>query len=141
MALMRLGPFIFAIPTFSFEELSRKVSGRVESQMVIGSPPPTHRLGPGEETITLTSTLYPYHLNGGGLGQLEGVRGACQAQTAMMMVSQSGLVFGRWVIREVGDGQTFFHPRSGIPQRVEVNLALLRYNGGIGASRSGFSFF
>ena len=140
MALMQLGGFVFEIPTYAFESLKRDVSSRAESQMVVGAAPPTHLLGPGEETISLTSTFYPFHLNGGGLGQLEGVRQACRDQTPMMMVSSSGLVHGRWVIRSVGDTQEYFHP-NGLPQKVDVDMTLVRYVGGVGAARSSFWFF
>jgi hypothetical protein len=139
MALMRLGTFVFDIPTFSFESLQRSVSSRAESQMVIGAAPPIHLLGPGEETVSFTSTFYPFHLNGLGLAQLEGFREACQAQTPMMMVSIGGVVFGRWILRSVGDNQSFFHP-NGAPQKVDVDISLVKYTAG-GAGRSSFWFF
>jgi phage protein U len=136
---MRLGAFVFDIPTYSFESLQRSVSGRAESQMVIGAPPPIHLLGPGEETVSFTSTFFPFHLNGAGLAQLEGLRAACQAQTPMMMVSIGGVIFGRWIIRSVGDGQSFFHP-NGAPQKVDVDMSLVKYSAG-GNGRSSFWFF
>jgi phage protein U len=139
MPLMRLGAFVFAVPTYSFESLQRSVSSRAESQMVIGAAPPIHLLGPGEETVSLSSTFFPFHLNGAGLAQLEGIRAACQAQTPMMMVSIGGVVFGRWIIRDVGDSQSFFHP-SGAPQKVEVDMSLVKYTAG-GTGRSSFRFF
>lgn len=132
--LMALGPFRFRIPTYSVEQISRKVSSRVASQEIIGSRPTTHLLGPGEETVTFASTFYPFHLNGGGLAQLEAVRAACVAQAPLMLVSVAGLVFGRWIIQDVSDDRTEFGP-SGSPQIVTVDMTLLRYvprGGGFG---------
>lgn len=136
MPLMQMGSFVFSIPTYSFESLKRQTSSRAESQMVIGAAPPTHLLGPGEETVQLTSTFYPRHFNAGGLAQLQGIRQACFDQTPMMLVSIGGVVYGRWVIKEVGDEQKLFHP-NGDPQQVDVDMTLLRYNGG----QSGSAFF
>lgn len=126
--LMQLGPFRFDVPTYSVEDIKRSVSSRVAVQDVIGGAPATHLLGPGDETQTLSSTFFPYHLNGGGLLQLEGVRAACQRQTPLMMVSLSGFVFGRWIITEVGDNQSIFGV-GGVPQKITVQMSLLRYVG------------
>lgn len=141
MPMMRLGPFIFAIPTFSYEGLSRKVSARAESQPVIGAPPPTHLLGPNAETVDLTCTLFPYHLNGAGLAQLRSMQLACKVQTPMMMVGINGLVYGRWVIASVDEAHSFLHPRTGTPQKVEVGISLLEYIGGRGAGGLQIGFF
>lgn len=134
--LMALGPFRFSIPTYSVEEIQRRVRSRIASQEVIGARPPTHLLGPDEETIALQSTFHPLHLNRGGIAQLEGVRAACIAQRPLMMVSMAGAVFGRWVIASVDDQRSLFHARSGLPQTVTVDMELVRYVG-----RGGFSLF
>lgn len=133
--LMALGPFRFRVPSYSAEEMKRHVSSRIAGPEVIGARPPTHLLGPGEETVSISSTFFPYHLNGAGLAQLEGVRAACVAQLPLMMVSIAGLVFGRWIITEVGDEKTMFGA-SGQPQRVTVDMSLTRYVG-----RGGFGVF
>lgn len=141
MSLMMLGPFIFAVPTFSAEALNRKVSGRVQSPEVIGAAPPTHLLGPNGDTIEITSTFYPHHLNGAGLAQLRGVQAAARAQIPLMFVSIGGLVFGRWIINSVDEAQTFFHPKTGTPQRVEVGMSLTQYVGGGGLGGISFGVF
>lgn len=128
--LMMLGPIIFAVPTFSAEGLDRQVSARAEPQPVIGAPPPVHLLGPNADTLTITCTFYPFHLNGGGLAQLAVLQEMCRRQVPLMFVSIGGLVFGRWVVTSVGENQTFFHPRTGAPQRVDVTISLTKYVGG-----------
>lgn len=124
--LMALGPFRFRIPTYSVEQIARKVSSRVASQEIIGARPTTHLLGPGEETVQFSSTFFPFHLNGGGLAQLEGVRAACVVQQPLMLISVAGLVFGRWIIQDVSDERTKFAV-SGTPQMITVDMTLIRY--------------
>jgi len=132
MPLMRLGSFVFGVPTFSYEGLSRKVSARVESQPVIGAAPPTHLLGRNADTLSLTCTFYPFHLNGAGLLQLRGMQEAVKAQTPMMFVSVGGMVFGRWIITDIDEQQSHIH-RSGTPQQVDANINLVEYIGGGGS--------
>ena len=124
--LMALGPFRFKIPTYSVETVSRKLSSRVQSNEVIGARPTTHLLGPAEETLSFQSEFYPYHLNGAGLAQLEGMRATVVAQTPMMLISVGGLVFGRWVITDLSDEQTIFDSL-GRAQKVSVDMSLTRY--------------
>lgn len=104
-------------------------------QNVIGAKPITHLLGPGTETISFTSTFYPYHMNTGGLAMLEGVKAACRAQVPLMLVLASGLVLGRWVITSVGEAHSLIGV-GGIPQKYEVEMSLTEYvgmGGGFGA--------
>ena len=126
--LMGWGPFRFTVPLYSVEDLERRVSARVKSQPVIGRRPPTHLLGPDEETITLQSTFHPHHLNRMGLAQLAGVRAAGVAGTPHMLVHVGGLVFGLWVAREISDQQTTFDG-AGVPQIVTVSMTLVHYVG------------
>ena len=129
--LMGWGPFRFTVPIYSVESLSRSAGARVESQMVIGSRPPTHLLGPAEETISLESTFHPYLLNKGGLAQLAGIRAATVAGIPNMLVHISGGVFGMWVCREINNEETIFAP-GGAPQMVTASMTLVLYVGGLG---------
>lgn len=131
MHLMALGPFRFSVSTYSVEEMKRSLESRVASQPIIGAAPRHHLLGPGDETITLTSTFYPFHLNGGGLGQLTGVRAACRAQAVLPLVGANGVRYGAFVIKSIGNTDTLYHP-NGTAQKIDVDLNLIRYNGGGG---------
>ncbi|NKW09928.1 hypothetical protein HGG76_11490 [Ochrobactrum tritici] len=59
MMLMAWGPFRFTVPNYSVETISRSLSPRMEEQPIIGAAPLLHRLGPGAEEITLSSTFHP----------------------------------------------------------------------------------
>jgi len=130
--LMAWGPFRFTVPNYSVETIQRSIQPRVEAQPVIGAMPPVHRLGPGNETITLESTFHPRHLNGRGLAQLAGVRQAVNALTPMMLAHINGAginIFGLWIATSINDDQTVLDA-SGTPQTVTASLSLMQYGGG-----------
>ncbi len=138
--LMAWGPFMFTVPTYSVEALSRSISPRIEAQPVIGATPPLHRLGPTNETVTLSSTFHPMHLNGGGLAQLAGVRAAASSLVPFPLVHINGLipnVFGLWIAKSVSEEQTMFDA-VGRPQTVTVKLEMTQ-EGGIGATARGIA--
>lgn len=140
--LMGWGPFRFTVPNYSVEQLSHSVKSRVSSQQVIGARPPTHLLGPDEETITLRSTFHPFHLNGKGLQQLAAVQEAVRQQVPLILVDSMGRNWRRWVGTSIDSEQTEFAP-NGVPQTVTVSLALTYYVGGIvdtGGLTGGFGF-
>lgn len=125
--LMGWGPYRFTVPNYSVETIRRSIQARVSSQPVIGARPKLHRLGPGDETITLSSTFFPQHLNGNGLTQLAGIRQAVNAQESLQLVHINGAgmnIFGRWVATSVEDEQTMLD-HSGAPQCVTSTLTLM----------------
>ncbi len=129
--LMQWGAFQFRVPTYAVESMARKISTRVGSQKVVGTRPPTHLLGPDDETVTLESTFYPYHLNRGGFTQLAGVRAAVERQVPQMLIDGRGRIYGLWVATALDDKQEMFAP-CGDAQVVTVSLSLQRYVGGLG---------
>lgn len=141
--LMGWGPFRFTVPNYSVEQMAHSVKSRVSSQQVIGARPPTHLLGPDEETITLSSTFHPLHLNGKGLTQLAGVQEAVRQQVPLILVNSVGRNWKRWVGTAVDADSSDFAP-GGIQQTVTVSLSLTYYVGGPkdagGMSFGGFGF-
>ena len=126
--LMAWGPYRFTVPNYSVETLRRSIEPRVEAQNVIGAAPSLHRLGPGNEKVTLSSTFHPRHLNGRGLEQLAGVRAAVNALTPLPLVHINGAgmnVFGNWIATSIEDEQTVLD-NVGTPQVVTVTMNLTR---------------
>ncbi|MBC6714806.1 phage tail protein [Aurantimonas sp. DM33-3] len=132
--LMALGPFRFTVPTFTVDTRDRSTSGRIAHSEVIGADQPTHLLGPGPSTITLSTTFHPMHLNRAGGAMLEAVRLACAMQTPLTFVSILGAIFGRWIIESVDSGETQYAP-NGQPQTVTATIKLTRYVGRAGGAR------
>ncbi|KAB2665986.1 phage tail protein [Brucella tritici] len=130
MMLMAWGPFRFTVPNYSVETISRSLSPRMEEQPIIGAAPLLHRLGPGAEEITLSSTFHPRHFNGRGLSQLAGVREAVNAQLPLHLVHINGAgqnIFGMWLATSISNEETTFD-NAGTPQTVTVSLKLKRYD-------------
>lgn len=126
--LMGWGPFRFTVPNYSVETLRRSTQPRVEEQAIINAAPALHRLGPGSEKITLSSTFHPRHLNGRGLEQLAGVRQAVNNLLPLPLVHINGAgqnIFGMWVATSLEDEQTVFD-NIGTPQVVTATMGLTR---------------
>ncbi|KZL17702.1 Phage P2 GpU [Pseudovibrio axinellae] len=124
--MMRWGRFIFSVPTYSVEELKRKVEGRVSSVPVVGAVAQVHTLGANPDTITLQSTFYPHHLNRFGLTQLRGIQAAVRSQEPSLLVHGTGSVLGMWVGRLSDETESIWgvHP---VPQKFVTSLALTQY--------------
>lgn len=122
--LMGIGPFRFRVMGHAYETLERSLSARWEAKGRIGRRPAMQFVGPGEDEISITATLYPELT--GGLGQVEAMRAAADAGRPMMMVSGAGRVFGRYCLTEIADTASFL-TRDGTPRKVEVTLKLKRY--------------
>lgn len=128
--LMAWGPFRFTVPSYSVESISRSLQPRSEAQAIIGAAPSIHRLGPGSEEITLTSTFHPRHFNGRGLSQLAGVRQAVNALEPHQLVHINGAgqnIFGIWLATSISNEETMLD-HNGTPQMVTVSLGLMRYD-------------
>lgn len=132
--LMGLGPFRFSMRTMAYDELQRKLDVRAESQMIIGARPSIHYLGPGDETVTLSGTYYPYFISGRGLSQLQAMYTAAAAGVPLMMASGGGRVFGRFMIRSIDNADTYLL-RNGAPQKIEFSCTLVRDGGLAGGLR------
>lgn len=83
MALMILGPVVF--------DLRNNITGRARNSKmafakhdVVGGAPVYEALGMDESTATLECVLHPYHF--GGLGRLEALELAMQAQTPLWLI-------------------------------------------------------
>ncbi|WP_273794633.1 phage tail protein [Brucella intermedia] len=122
--MMGLGPFRFSIDTAAYQTLTRKSEYRWESQERIGRHPAMQFIGAGHETFTLEGTVYPHWRS--GFGQVEEMRGIAGQGSPLMLVSGTGRVFGRFVITEVEERQTYFHP-NGAPRKQEFTLELKSY--------------
>lgn len=126
--LLAWGPFRFTVPTYSVEAIRRSIQPRVSPVPVIGRAPPIHRLGPGNEQITLESTFHPHHLNGRGLAQLAAVRQAVNALAPYSLVHVNGRamnIFGSWIATQIDDSQALLDV-VGTPGTVTVTMTMMR---------------
>jgi phage protein U len=125
--MLQLGDFQFSIATAAYQELRRSAEYRWASQERIGATDALQFTGFGAEGIEMRGVIYPFHR--GGMGQVDALRAAAEAGQPLQLVSGEGRVLGDWVILGINETQGLF-ARGGIPQKVEFDLRLRRYEGG-----------
>ncbi|MGD8174804.1 phage tail protein [Marinimicrobium sp. ARAG 43.8] len=121
--MMTLGFFVFEIHTAPYQQLQRQTEWRHNSQNRVGQRPAYQYLGPGEDTITLSGTLYP-ELTGGRLS-LDLIRTMGDQGKAWPLIEGSGRLYGFWAVTSVSETSSEFF-RDGVPKKIEFSIALTR---------------
>jgi phage protein U len=121
--MMALGLFVFATGTVPYQQLQRQTQWRHPSSSRIGRRPARQFVGPGDDTITLTGTLYP-ELTGGRVS-LALLRTMADTGKAWPMIEGSGTVYGLYVIEEMSEtGSLFF--ADGSARKIDFSMKLAR---------------
>ena len=121
--MMALGLFVFATATLPYQQLQRTTNWRHPSNSRLGLRPSRQFLGPGDDSITLSGTLYP-ELTGGRVS-LALVRAMAETGRAWPLVEGSGMFYGLWVIESIDEtGSVFF--ADGAARKIEFSLKLAR---------------
>lgn len=121
--MMTLGMFVFEVQSLPYQQLQRSTQWRHPSQNRVGQRPAYQYTGPGEDTITLTGTLYP-ELTGGRV-TLDDVRIMADEGKAWPLIEGSGRVYGFWGVTSVSETSTAFFP-DGVPRKIEFTINLVR---------------
>ena len=128
--LMALGPFRFGVAASAFDKISRRSSADWASQRLLNRPVAYQYTGPGEESLSISGTLFRHWT--GGLEQLAGMRAAQKSGRVMILASADGNVMGPWFIKQVSDNRTYYD-RSGRPRKVGFHVRLIgEGSGGFG---------
>ena len=122
--MLALGEYRFSVDTAAYQELVRTSEYRWQAQERLGSRPAQQYLGPGEESIELTGTIFPAYR--GGLGQLDAMRAEAGKGQPLMLASGSGDVLGKWCITRVEETRSLFHA-DGAPRKKEFRLRIVHY--------------
>ena len=121
--MMALGLFVFATQTLPYQQLQRQTNWRHPSNSRLGKRPARQFLGPGDDSITLSGTLYP-ELTGGRIS-LALVRAMAETGRAWPLIEGSGAFYGLWVIESIDEtGSVFF--ADGSARKIEFSLNLAR---------------
>lgn len=121
--MMALGLFVFATATLPYQQLQRTTSWRHPSNSRLGTRPARQFLGPGDDSITLSGTLYP-ELTGGRVS-LAMVRAMAETGRAWPLIEGSGAFYGLWVIESIDEtGSVFF--ADGSARKIDFSLKLAR---------------
>lgn len=118
---MALGPYRFSVATAAYQQLERSSSWRWAAVDRVGARPVQQYIGPGDDTITLDGTIYPYY--SGGLGQVSEMRALAGGGESLLMVDGTGRVWGKFCITEVRETQTTFFA-GGQPRKIDFTISL-----------------
>jgi phage protein U len=121
--MMALGLFVFATATLPYQQLQRTTSWRHPSNSRLGLRPARQFMGPGDDSITLSGTLYP-ELTGGRVS-LAMVRAMAETGKAWPLIEGSGAFYGLWVVESIDEtGSVFF--ADGSARKIDFSLKLAR---------------
>ena len=121
--MMALGLFVFGLRTVPYQQLQRSMSWRHPSVSRIGARPARQFVGPGDDTITLSGTLYP-EITGGKI-TLEALKAMAADGRAWPLIEGTGLFYGLFVIEDISQTDSAFFP-DGAPRKIEFTLRLAR---------------
>lgn len=121
--LMTLGFFVFDTPTVPVQSIDRDTSWRFASSTPIGARPVYQSLGPGEDKLSLTGTLYPEFT--GGRAGLDLLRNMAEQGKGWPLIEGSGRNYGFWSITAIKETSTHLM-RDGTPQKITFSIDLVR---------------
>lgn len=121
--LMALGMFIFDLPTLAHDEMQRKASWRHARSTRIGARDATQFVGPGDETISLSGSVYAEITD--GRVSIDDLRAMAGTGEAWPLVDGTGLIFGDYVIEGIDERHAFLMS-DGRAQRIDFAIDLLR---------------
>lgn len=122
-AMMALGIFVFGLKTVPYQQLQRQTQWRHPSNSRVGKRPSRQFLGPGDDTITLSGTLYPEVT--GGKVSMALVRTMADSGKAWPLIEGSGTFYGLYVIEDISEtGSLFF--ADGSARKIDFSIKLTR---------------
>jgi len=123
MHLMALGMFLFEIGTLPYDELQRKTDWRHARSTRVGARDAVQFVGPGDETISLSGSVYAEIAD--GRVSLDELREMAGAGDALPLVDGSGTVFGTFVIEAIDERHAYLM-NDGRARRIDFGIDLLR---------------
>jgi len=123
MHLMALGMFLFEIGTLPYDELQRKTDWRHARSTRVGARDAVQFVGPGDETISLSGSVYAEIAD--GRVSLDELREMAGAGEALPLVDGSGTVFGTFVIEAIDERHAYLM-NDGRARRIDFGIDLLR---------------
>lgn len=121
--MMALGMYVFVLQTTPYQDFQQEMAWRHVTNSRVGLRPATQFLGPDEETVMLSGTLYP-ELTGGMLSLLA-LQWMASTGKAWPLIEGTGMIYGMYVITSLGRTRTFFSP-NGYANKIEFTLTLKR---------------
>ncbi|HEY8136276.1 MAG TPA: phage tail protein [Methylocystis sp.] len=128
--LMGWGSFRFEVGQTAFERLRERVAARWERHPIIGRRPAGQYLGPDDEGVLLTGTIYPI----AGIGSsatIQALFQACRSGQVSILAAADGTIVGPYRLERAERGATDHLP-SGAPQKQVYELEFFAHDDGEG---------
>lgn len=122
-AMMSLGLFVFSVNTTPYQQLQRQTAWRHPSSSRVGQRPARQYIGPGDDTITLSGTLYP-EITGGRVS-LSMLRYMAETGKAWPLLEGTGWFYGLFVIEDISETNSLFFG-DGSARKIEFSLKIAR---------------
>lgn len=124
--LMALGMFIFDLPTLAHDELQRKASWRHARSARVGARDATQFVGPGDETVALSGSVYAEIAD--GRVSIDALRTMAASGEAWPLIDGTGTIFGDYVIEAIDERHGHLMG-DGRARRIDFAIDLLRVDG------------
>ena len=121
---MTLGGYVFGIDSAAYDEMRRVAEYRWEALARIGRSPARQWLGPGDETIELSGTIYPVRRR--AEEELDALRAEAAKGEPLRLMLGTGEILGLWVIRRISETAGTFLA-GGVPRKADFRVQLAYY--------------
>ncbi len=126
MHQLALGPFAFGMSTAGYHQLQRSMQFKHAAAVRVGQRDAFQKLGPGEESITITGVVAPAVT--GRLSSITQLEEMGRGGEPYVLVDGAGYVYGTYHIDSIQSTQRA-HTDDGTPRIVEFSLTLTRDDG------------
>jgi len=121
--MMALGLFVFGLDTVPYQQLQRQSTWRHPTTSRVGKRPARQFIGPGDDNITLSGTLYP-EITGGKV-TLAMLRYMAETGKAWPLLEGTGYFYGLFAIEDISEtGSIFF--ADGSARKIDFSIKLGR---------------
>ncbi|EPT4025126.1 phage tail protein [Enterobacter roggenkampii] len=121
--MMILGMFPFALQTTPYQTSNQSNTWRHVKNDRVGKSPRYQYIGPDEEPITLSGTLYP-EISGGDVS-LTTLETMAYTGRAWPLIEGTGRIYGMYVIEQITQNRTEFF-KDGKAKKIDFTLNLKR---------------
>ncbi|REF28522.1 hypothetical protein BDD26_3443 [Xenorhabdus cabanillasii] len=124
-----LGLFVFMLKTIPYQSLQHQQSWRYGFNNRIGARPAFQFIGPDNDTITLSGSLYP-EITGGRLSLLA-LQLMADSGKAWSFLDGHGMIYGMFVIESLDQTKTEFFA-DGAARKIDFTVTLKRVDENLG---------
>ncbi|MBD2783696.1 phage tail protein [Xenorhabdus sp. DI] len=124
-----LGLFVFMLKTTPYQNLQHQQSWRYGFNNRIGARPAFQFMGPNNDTITLSGTLYP-EITGGRLSLLA-LQLMADSGRAWSFLDGHGTIYGMFIIESIDQTKTEFFG-DGAARKIDFTVTLRRVDENLG---------